>query len=661
LNQTTLNRTIDTDTQGQIAMFHVGAENFGISINIIKEIVRYPKITFVPKAPDYLTGLANLRGKVLPVIDSRKRLGMETAEVTDNTRVLVIDTGSSSMGVVVDKVAGVISIENMTVENPPLILTSGIDTHYINSVIKSEDGEKIIMELDVDSLCAIEFSQLAKETESEIINETEAASKTGIEENQLVTFLVSHEEYGFPIDKVREVLRVGNITEVPNVRDYVVGILTVRNSILPVLDIRKLFAMRSLVDELESEFGIMTKSNKTWLDGFKQASETSSNFYGCINAEDSMLGKWIESFRTASEEIGKVLQELRYANLKVYEVAATLLLKKKELSAEGIRKILDLNLIPCFNILETKIEELKNAIKKGIREDQRILVIEINGMPVGILVDRMQQVIRIPVNILENPPRILSTDKSEALKSIVKLNNGKRIILLLDENKVVTNQHITELQEMKADMNNESEKVSSNTVTKNDEIQLVTFRLGKEEFAIGIEEVQEINRIDKITSVPQAPSFVEGVMNLRGNVIPAIDLRKRFDMEKKQHDESTRVIIVNMNGKLTGLIVDSVSEVLRMPKGSIELAPEIIRSKVETEYIKGVGKIRDTNRMIILIAVDKILSLDELKQLNKTSNDKSEEKENKTEGSLEAVTNVTSIEQGKPKGKPEGKSLKKAR
>ena len=108
-------------------------------------------------------------------------------------------------------------------------------------------------------------------------------------------------------------------------------------------------------------------------------------------------------------------------------------------------------------------------------------------------------------------------------------------------------------------------------------------------------------------------------MNLRGNVIPAIDLRKRFDMDGVEHDESSRVIIVDMNGKLTGLIVDSVSEVLRVPRKSIEPPPDVISADIQTEFIKGVGKLDNTGRMIILVDVTKILSREEQKQVYKVS------------------------------------------
>jgi purine-binding chemotaxis protein CheW len=606
------------DGNKQIAMFNIGSETFGIGISLIKEIVRYPLIISVPKTPEYIIGLTNLRGNVLPVIDARKRLGLLATETNDDTRVLVVEIGSASMGVVVDKVKGVISIEEMTIEPPPTIISSGVDSKFINAVIKGKDNDKVIMELNVETLCAVDyFDPHYDEPANKEVLKVAEKSKEVLEEIQLVTFLVENEEYAFPIDIVREVLRVGNITEVPNVVSYVVGILTVRNSVLPVVDIRKLFGMKLLVDELSKELEMMEKASKQWMDLFRQSIVLGTGFRNDTDAENTQLGKWIDNFRTASEGIGKAIQDLRYSNFKLYEVGKSIASKSKDCSIDESVKAVDANLIPVYKQLELKFEQMKDSIRKEISEDQRILVVDINGKPVGILVDRMQQVIRVPKNTLENPPTIFSSEKSEVLKSIVKIDEGKRIILLLNEKRVITNQRIQELAEIENEVDvNKVEVNMAAEISSSDEIQVVTFRLGKEEFGIEIDEVQEINRLNKITSVPQTQSFIEGVMNLRGNVVPVIELKKRFGMPLKEYDESTRVIIITIMGKLTGLIVDSVSEVLRLSKDTIEPAPRIIKSKTETEFLKGVCKLDKVNRMILLLAVDKILTFEEQNILN---------------------------------------------
>ncbi len=135
-------------------------------------------------------------------------------------------------------------------------------------------------------------------------------------------------------------------------------------------------------------------------------------------------------------------------------------------------------------------------------------------------------------------------------------------------------------------------------------LQLVSFKIGEEEFGVDILKVQEINRMDQITRVPNAPDYVSGVMNLRGKVIPIIDLRKRFRLAKKERDKDTRIIVVELKSRVVGFLVDAVNEVLRIPKSVTEPPPPMVAG-IGSEYITAVGKLED--RLLILIDLEKIL------------------------------------------------------
>jgi purine-binding chemotaxis protein CheW len=154
----------------------------------------------------------------------------------------------------------------------------------------------------------------------------------------------------------------------------------------------------------------------------------------------------------------------------------------------------------------------------------------------------------------------------------------------------------------------EVETVSVAAASEADEedlLQLVSFKIGEEEFGVDILKVQEINRLVAITKVPRSPDFVEGVINLRGKVIPIIDLRKRFMMETKESDKDTRIVVVDIENQVMGMVVDAVSEVLRLPRKTIEPAPEITTS-VDSEYIKGVAKLED--RLLIFLDLSRVFS-----------------------------------------------------
>lgn len=148
-----------------------------------------------------------------------------------------------------------------------------------------------------------------------------------------------------------------------------------------------------------------------------------------------------------------------------------------------------------------------------------------------------------------------------------------------------------------------------------DLLQLVTFSIGSEEFGVDILKVIEIIRTMEITKVPKAPSFVEGVINLRGTVIPIIGLRRRFGLADKPEDSDTRIIVIAINGMSVGFVVDSVSEVLRLQANTVEPAPPVVAG-VDSDYISGVGKLED--RLLILLDLDKLLSADDLELLSAT-------------------------------------------
>jgi purine-binding chemotaxis protein CheW len=145
------------------------------------------------------------------------------------------------------------------------------------------------------------------------------------------------------------------------------------------------------------------------------------------------------------------------------------------------------------------------------------------------------------------------------------------------------------------------------------EKQLVVFDLGNESYAVDINMVREIIQLQPITRVPGTPPSVEGVINLRGSVIPIVDLRKRFQLSKIERDKDTRIVVVTCKGAEVGVIVDSVAQVLRIPIDSIESANSVFTDE-HLEHLLGIVKL--TNRLVILLDMDQVLTRQELTTLN---------------------------------------------
>jgi purine-binding chemotaxis protein CheW len=144
--------------------------------------------------------------------------------------------------------------------------------------------------------------------------------------------------------------------------------------------------------------------------------------------------------------------------------------------------------------------------------------------------------------------------------------------------------------------------------------QLISFLIGDEVYGLDILRVKEVIRIREITRLPKAPSFVKGIINLRGDVIPIIDLRDKFGLELQEYAITTRVIVVDVDEKLVGMVVDAASQVVRMPADQIDPPPPIVGG-LSAEYIKGVGKLDD--RLVILLNIDRILTQEEKVELRR--------------------------------------------
>lgn len=152
------------------------------------------------------------------------------------------------------------------------------------------------------------------------------------------------------------------------------------------------------------------------------------------------------------------------------------------------------------------------------------------------------------------------------------------------------------------------------------ELHLVTFHVGPELFGVPISAVQEIVRVPVITRVPRAPSFVEGIINLRGRVIPVIDMRRRLDRlhvgADSSEDRRRRILVVETGGRLFGIIVSEVSEVLKLAEESVEAAPPMVAG-LSNQYIRGVGKLEDA--LLILMDIEKVLTAEEVEGLDGVS------------------------------------------
>lgn len=165
-------------------------------------------------------------------------------------------------------------------------------------------------------------------------------------------------------------------------------------------------------------------------------------------------------------------------------------------------------------------------------------------------------------------------------------------------------------------MSQTATQTSQQAQTVLDDEQVVVFDVANEFYAVNIARVHEIIRLQQITVIPGAPEFVEGVINLRGKVIPVLDLRKRFHLNVSEHTRSSRIVVVELSNQTIGLIVDGVSEVLRIPADQVD-PPSPLVAGIDSRYLRGIAKLE--NRLIVLLDIDKVLSILEQQQIEASS------------------------------------------
>jgi purine-binding chemotaxis protein CheW len=480
---------------------------------------------------------------------------------------------------------------------------------------------------------------------------------------QLVTFRLAGEELALPIKSVQEIIKLPEITQVPNTPSYLDGIGNLRGGILPVVNLRKRLGLPNKESDDATRVVVINSGGITT--GFVVDSvcevmhveksvleappETSSGIEGqylkgiakidegkrlvLILAEDQIFPELAEfakaqtvqtaihqqdeveqlvTFNVADEEFGvgimQVKEIIRLTDVTPVPKSPEYLVGVLSLR-EQLLPIMDLRVLFGLSSLKT---EMAGEILQHKIDSQRIIVVDLDGVLTGILVDSVSQVLTLEKKAIEPPPLIISRGQSNRLRGVGKLENGKRLLMLLNIDRLVSKADKKQLVEAIENKDGDHTKMATETTQSNEEMQLVCFKVDHEEYAVNIMKVQEIIRINEITAVPKTKDYMKGIINLRGTVVPVVDMRTRFGLSAPENQEQCRIVVVNLAGKTTGLIVDSVTEVIRVQKSQIEPPPSSV-ANLNGKFIDGVGKLEDGKRIIILISVDCLLSDDALK------------------------------------------------
>ncbi len=264
------------------------------------------------------------------------------------------------------------------------------------------------------------------------------------------------------------------------------------------------------------------------------------------------------------------------------------------------------------------IRKLFGLASADNNRNPRVIILKTDKNVAGIIVDSVSEVLTVKNDSLDTLPGIL-TDKKELsdITSVCRLDNGKRVISVLSVEKITKYAVMKEvLESVEEAKKTQSPPDSSGTETFE---QVIVFILDGNEFGVPITSVQEIVRVpETLTSVPKAPDFIEGVMNLRGSVIPVIDQRKRMGLSAVRKDDRQRIIVFVIDGVTTGFIVDAVTEVLKIPESSIDTAPRL--SDEQSRILDRVANLEKEQRIIQLLNPDFLMENDAITMLKEMEN-----------------------------------------
>ncbi len=501
-------RDVAAEPVGQLVTFAMADAEFSFPIGSVQEIVRLPEVTPVPGAPPAVRGIMNLRGAILPLIDMRRFFDLEAVPDSEDSRVVVIRHREHVTGMIVDRVHEVLPVETAQIEPPPAAIEPE-RADWLRGIARLDNGQRVVMILAEEKLLPpVPEEQSEFSTPNQSVEEPARESRFA-DELLLVSFRLADEEFAVDITGVREIVRPAAIVELPQAPDFMLGVMNLRDTLLPVIDLRRRFSVAGCLPPAETTF--------------------------------------------SDEEI----------------------------------------------------------------DPSRIIVVDLGGVVIGLRVDAVSEVLSLSEHDVVPPPDAIDNERLSYVRGVGKLDGGQRLLMLVDLARLVSPREKLDIAAAAGPrrLPRQGDETMVQSRDLEDERQLVCFRMLREEYGIDIMQVREIIRLEAITEVPGAPPFVAGIVNLRGNVLPVVDLRLRFGRGRGERSEQNRILVVEIEGRTTGLIVDAVSEVLRVPESQIEPTPQILDHGAAGRYLAGIAKLDGGRRTIILVNTDTVLQAEELAAL----------------------------------------------
>ena len=465
-------------------------------------MIKVPALARVPQGPTALLGVANLRGVILPLASLHVLLGKLPPSDLSAARAIVLDIGAP-VSVLVDSVA-TLEAPNADQVDTQSSEVSAQGPERLLGVFPVGREQRVAKILDIRTLLDGAFAnrtrtQRRDSRPTSVIRGNRETARAEQTEN-LVTFDVGNQEYGLPLADVQEILPTpDSITALAHAETVVLGMTSVRNTLLPLLSLRALL-------------------------GFTEQ-------------------------------------------------------------------------------------------QHGSADHEKVLVVKIGDARVGLVADRARAIVAAESANIDPVPLALAarTGGESRIKSIYRGEEGRRLISILSPQQLFRDDV---MQRLIASTSSQGREIQTAGDQYRKELIALVFRLGDDEFGLPIDAVVEVAQVpEQITRVPKTPKFLEGVVNLRGEVLPVVDQRRRFDMPPQEGAEARRLIVVKTQGHRAGLIVDSVRDVLRAHEDDLAPAPEL--TDEISKLVRGVINLTASSRIVLLLDPTELLTRAERGLLDK--------------------------------------------
>ncbi len=491
------------------------------------------------------------------------------------------------------------------------------------------------------------------------------------EMGQYVTFYIGEECFAFPMESVLEIIRVPKTVEVPLTPSALLGLSNLRGSVLPVLDLRRLLALpdmeytdatRVVVTDCGTPVGLVVDRVARVLnversqveDGTQVNATVSADLLlGVVkNTDDQTLTQLLAPDRVVSSEFATVVKSQtaggggdfgqNQVNSKKTDAVVdddettqlvSFVVENQEYAfeisevEEIVRVPEEISQVPKSQSYVLGLINLRGRLlplvglrrlfsmhEETIGEHNRVVVVSLHREnridSIGIVVDQVREVLRVPKAVQDVMPNLLrQPGREDEISVVCRLDGGKRLLSVLSAValfKDATVQNAIDEATSSQEATMRENDLDQAEISDDDETQLVVFQLAGQEYGVTIEAVQEITRVPKeISKVPKTATFIEGMINLRGMVLPVLDMRRRFSLEQLERNDRQRILVLNLEGVCTGFITDSVTEVLRLPRSVIESSPTM--SEHQARVMGRVANLKENKRMIQVLNVDALL------------------------------------------------------